>query len=137
MDEAAQDAPTLTWMMRQQLGGNRRDRMNSTLRFVGLAILVIVTVYAFLNSVIIAAFRGDQIVAVYALQLGSIVLFGLLIGAIVAHFRHRSMRLWMLCFSALAAAIMVVTVVSWHIVDDRECPAYPTTPDGCFNPQLR
>ena len=123
--------------MRRQLAGNRRDRMNSTLRFVGIAILVIVTVFAFLNSVVISSFRGDQIVAVYALQLGSIALLGLLIGAIVAHRRHRSMRPWMLCFSALAAAIMLVTVVSWHIVDDRECPAYPTTPDGCFNPQLR
>ena len=111
--------------------------MNSKLRLVGIAVLVVVTVFAFLNSVIIASFRGDQIVAVYALQLGSIVLLGLLIGAIVAHVRHRAMRPWMLCFSALAAAMMLVTVVSWHIVDDRECPAYPTTPDGCFNPQLR
>lgn len=111
--------------------------MNSKLRLVGIAVLVIVAVFAFLNSVIIASFRGDQIVAVYVLQLGSIVLLGLLIGAIVAHSKQRSMRPWMLCFFALAAAIMLVTVVSWHIIDDRECPAYPTTPDGCFNPQLR
>jgi hypothetical protein len=54
-----------------------------------------------------------------------------------------SLSLWsspslpLLCFAALTIAIMLATVVSWHIVGDRECPAYPTTPDGCFNPQLR
>lgn len=111
--------------------------MNPVLRFVGIALLVLGTVFAFLNSVIIASFRGDQIVAAYALQLGSVVLFGTLIGAVVAHLRERSMRPWMLCFAALTAAIMLTTVVSWHIVDDRECPAYPTKPGGCFNPQLR
>jgi hypothetical protein len=112
-------------------------RINSVLRFVGIALLVVVTVFAFLDGVVVASFRGDQIVAAYALQLGSVVLLGILIGAVVAHFRHRSMRPWMLCFAALAAAVVLTTVVSWHIVDDRECPAYPTTPDGCFNPQLR
>lgn len=111
--------------------------MSSALRFLGIALLVVLTVFAFLNSVIVASFRGDQVVAAYALQLGSIVLLGILIGAVVAHFRQRSMRPWMLCFAALAVAIMLATVVSWHIVDDRKCPAYPTTPDGCFNPQLR
>lgn len=111
--------------------------MNSVLRFVGIALLVVVTVFAFLSSVMVASFRGDQIVAAYALQLGSVVLLGILIGAVVAHVRHRAMRPWMLCYAALAAAIMLATVVSWHIIDDWECPAYPTTPDGCFNPQLR
>jgi hypothetical protein len=111
--------------------------MKSALRSVGIALLVVVTVFALLNSLVIASFRGDQIVAAYALQLGSIVLLGILIGAGVAHSRHRSIRRWMLCFAALSAAIMLVTVVSWHIVDDRECPAYPTNPGGCFNPQLR
>ena len=111
--------------------------MSSVLRFVGIALLVVATAVAFLNGVVIASFRGDQIVAAYALQLGSVVLLGILIGAVVAHFRRRSMRPWMLCFAALTAAIMLATVVSWHIIDDRECPAYATTPDGCFNPQLR
>ena len=111
--------------------------MNSVLRFVGIALLVVATVWAFLTGVIVASFRGDQIVAAYALQLGSVVLLGILIGAVVSHLRHRSMRPWMLGFAALTVAIMLATVVSWHIVDDRECPAYPTTPDGCFNPQLR
>ena len=80
---------------------------------------------------------GDQVVAIYALELGSVVLLGILIGAVAAHFRQRAMRPWMLCFAALSGVILLATVVSWHIVDDRECPAYPTTPDGCFNPQLR
>jgi chromate transport protein ChrA len=111
--------------------------MNSVLRFVGIALLVVATVWAFLTGVIVASFRGDQIVAVYALQLGSVVLLGILIGAVVSRLRHRSMRPWMLGFAALTVAIMLATVVSWHIIDDRECPAYPTTPDGCFNPQLR
>jgi ABC-type uncharacterized transport system permease subunit len=111
--------------------------MKSVLRFVGIALLVVVTVFAFLDSVIVASFRGDQIVAAYALQLGSAVLLAILIGAVTAHFRDRSMRPWMLCYAVLAAAIMLVTVVSWHIIDDRECPAYPTTPEGCFNLQLR
>lgn len=111
--------------------------MSSVRRFVGIALLMVATAFAFLNGVITASFRGDQIVAVYALQLGSVVLFGILIGAVVAHVRHMPMRPWLLCFAALAAAIMLTTVVSWHIVDHRECPAYPTTPGGCFNPQLR
>ena len=108
--------------------------MNSVLRPVGIALLVVATAFTFLNGVIVASFRGDQIVAAYALQHGSVVLLGILIGAVVAQLRHRSMRPWMLCFAALTAAIMLATVVSWHIIDDR---AYPTTPDGCFNPQLR
>lgn len=95
------------------------------------------TVFSYLDGVIVSSFRGDQIVAAYAQQLGSVVLLGILIGAMVAHFRQRSMRPWMLCYAALAVAVLLVTVVSWHIVDDRECPAYPTTPTGCFNPQLR
>ena len=111
--------------------------MNSVLRFVGIGLLVVATVVAFLEGVVVASFRGDQIVAAYALQLGSVVLLGILVGAVVAHFRHRPMRPWMMGFAALSAAIMLATVVSWHIIDDRECPAYPTTPDGCFNPQLR
>jgi hypothetical protein len=52
---------------------------------------------------------------------------GIRIGAVVAHFRHRSLRPWMLCFAALTAAIILATVVSWHIVDDRTV----------FNTQLR
>lgn len=111
--------------------------MKPVLRFVGIALLFVATVLAYLDGVIVASFRGDQIVAAYALQFGSIVLFGILIGAVVAHFRHRSMRPWMLCFAALTAGIMLASVVSWHIIDDRECPAYATTPGGCFNPQLR
>lgn len=111
--------------------------MNSVLKFVGIALLVVATVWAFLSGVIIASFRGDQIVAVYALQLGSVVLFGMLIGAVVSHLKHRSMRPWMLGFAALTVAIALATVVSWHIIDDRECPAYPKEPDGCFNPKLR
>ena len=111
--------------------------MNSVLRLMAIALLVVATAFAFLNGVVVASFRGDQIVAAYALQLGSVALLGILVGAVVAHFRHRSMRPWMLCFAALTTAIMLATVVSWHIVDDRECPAYPATPDGCFNPQLR
>lgn len=111
--------------------------MSSALRFVGIAFLVVAAAFAFLMGVITASFRGDQIVAAYALQLGGLVLLGILTGAVVAHYRHRSMRPWMLCFAALTAVIMLATVVSWHIIDDRECPAYPTTPGGCFNPQLR
>jgi len=111
--------------------------MNSVLRFVGIALLVVATAVAYLFGVIIASFRGDQIVTVHALQLGSVVLLGILIGAVVGHFRHRSMRPWMLCFAALTVAIILASVVSWHIIDDRRCPAYATTSEGCFNPQLR
>ena len=111
--------------------------MSSVLRLGGIALLVVATVLAFLDGVIVASYRGDQVVAAYALQLGSIVLLGILTGAVVAHFRNRSMRPWMLCFAALAAAIVLASVISWHVIDDRECPAYPTTPGGCFNPQLR
>lgn len=111
--------------------------MKPVLRFVGIAFLVVATVVVYLEGVVIPSFRGDQIVAAYATQLGSVVLLGILIGAVVTHVRHRSMRPWILSYAALAAAIILASVVSWHVIDDRECPAYPTTPDGCFNPQLR
>ena len=45
--------------------------MSSVLRFVGIAFLVVATAFGFLTGVITASFRGDQIVAAYALQLGS------------------------------------------------------------------
>ena len=111
--------------------------MKAFLRSVGLVLLFLATLFMFMNGVVVASFRGDQIVAVFALQWGALVLMALLIASVVACARRKPMRPWLLSYAGLAFALLLATVVSWHIVDDRECPAYPAEPGGCFNPQLR
>ena len=111
--------------------------MKAVLRCLGLVLLFLITAYMYVTGVVIASFRGDQIVAVYAFQLGAIVLLGLLIAAVVAGAKHKPMRPWLLSYAGLASALILATIISWHIIDDRECPARPATPGGCFNPQLQ
>lgn len=42
--------------------------MKTLLRSVGLVLLFLATLFMFMNGVVVASFRGDQIVAVFALQ---------------------------------------------------------------------
>lgn len=111
--------------------------MKAFLRSLGLSLLFLATFFLYVQGVVVASFRGDQIVAVYAMQWGSIVLVALLIAAVVAGAKHKPMRPWLLGYAGLASALLLATVISWHIIDDRECPARPATPGGCFNPQLQ
>jgi drug/metabolite transporter (DMT)-like permease len=111
--------------------------MKTFLQWLGIVLLFLGTVYMYLDGVVVASFRGDQIVAVYALQGGAIALVSLLIAAVVARAKSKPMRPWLVSFAGLATAVLVATIVSWHIIDSRECPAYPERPGGCFNPQLR
>jgi ABC-type uncharacterized transport system permease subunit len=111
--------------------------MKTFLRWLGIALLFLGTVFMYLNGMVVASFRGDQIVAVYALQWGAIALVLLLIAAVVARAKSRPMRPWFVSFAGLASALLLATIVSWHIIDSRECPAYPERPGGCFNPQLQ
>jgi ABC-type uncharacterized transport system permease subunit len=111
--------------------------MKTFLRWLAIVMLFLGTAFMYLNGVVVGSFRGDQIVAVYALQWGAIALVSLLIAAVFARARSRPMRPWLVSFAGLATALLVATIVSWHIIDSRECPAYPETPGGCFNPQLR
>ncbi len=104
---------------------------------LGIVLLFLGTVFMYLNGVVVASFRGDQIVAVYALQGGAIALASLLIATVVARAKSRPMRPWLVSFAGLATALLLATIVSWHIIDSRECPAYPERPGGCFNPQLQ
>jgi MFS-type transporter involved in bile tolerance (Atg22 family) len=107
------------------------------LRTLGIVVLFLGTFFIYVNGVVVASFRGDQIVAVYALQWGALVLVALLIGAVVAAARHSSMRPWLISYFGLLTILLVVTIVSWHIIDDRDCP--PFNPDRlgtCFNPQI-
>jgi hypothetical protein len=111
--------------------------MSTILRCLGIVLLFLGTVFMYLNGVVVASFRGDQVVAVLALQWGALLLLALLIAAVVAGAKHKPMRPWLLSFAGLATVLLLTTIVSWHVVDDRECPAYPEEPGGCFNPQLR
>lgn len=111
--------------------------MKAFLLSLGLVLLFLATFFFYAQGVVVASFRGDQIVAVYAMQWGSFVLVALLIAAGVARSKHKPMRPWLLGYAGLASALLLATVISWHIIDDRECPARPATPGGCFNPQLQ
>ncbi len=102
-----------------------------------MLLLFLGAAYMYVLGLVVASFRGDQIIAAYAFQFGPFVLVALLIAAVVAAAKHKSMRPWLLSYAGLAAALLLASIISWHIVDDRECPAYPETPGGCFNPQLR
>ncbi len=95
------------------------------------------TFFMYVNGVVVASFRGDQIVAVYAFQWGAFVLVALLIAAVVAAATHRSMRPWLISYLGLVTILILVTTISWHIVDDRDCPPFdPDRLGTCFNPQL-
>ena len=111
--------------------------MKTFLGWLGAVLLFLSTAFMYLTGLVVASFRGDQLVAVYALQWGAIVLALLLFAAVVARVKQKPMRAWLVAFAGLTAALLLATIVSWHIVDRRECPAYPETPGGCFNPQLR
>jgi MFS-type transporter involved in bile tolerance (Atg22 family) len=69
---------------------------------------------------VVASFRGDQLVAVYALQWRALVLVVLLIGAVVAAARHSSMCPWLISYFGLLTILIVVTIISWHIIDARD-----------------
>ncbi|HEV2068394.1 MAG TPA: hypothetical protein VGR26_01220 [Acidimicrobiales bacterium] len=111
--------------------------MKTFLGWLGVVLLFLGTAFMYLTGLVVASFRGDQLVAVYALQWGAIVLGLLLVVAVVARAKRKPMQPWLVAFAGLTTALLLATIVSWHIVDRRECPAYPETPGGCFNPQLR
>ncbi len=117
--------------------GGKEIEMKTVLGWLGAGLLFLDTAFMYLSGVVVASFRGDQLVAVYPLQWGAIVLALLLIAAVVARTKRKPVRSWLVAFAGLTVALLLATIVSWHIIDRRECPAYPETPGGCFNPQLR
>ena len=69
--------------------------MKTFLGWLGAVLLFLGTAFMYLTGLVVASFRGDQLVAVYALQWGAIVLGLLLVVAVVARAKRNPMRPWL------------------------------------------
>lgn len=58
--------------------------MKALLQSLGMLLLFLDTAYMYVLGLVVASFRGDQIVAAYTFQFGPFVLVALLIAAVVA-----------------------------------------------------
>jgi ABC-type uncharacterized transport system permease subunit len=87
-------------------------RVKTFLGWLGVVLQFVGTVFMYLIGVVVASFRGDQLVAVFALQWGAIVLALLLIAAVVARAKRKPMQPWLVAFAGLTTVVLLATIVS-------------------------
>lgn len=94
---------------------NQRTRM-SAWRGLYLAPLFFFTAYLALMGLIVGSL-SIQWFASIILMLGSLVLFGMLVGAGYAISRGLTIRPWMIRYFASFFGMVLIVVISWHIAD--------------------